>query len=199
MKSFKQSSHLPAPQAPRRCQDLAFLECRTGAVAALWAIWAVSLLEKPFSEELFPRLSFCSVATGFHYQTYSSCHPYSTQGVQTGTSWPMDKATTGAKKSSSITPFVQAIQAMLFISQRLGNWALHALRAQTSLWRGWAWSTFQVTSENGVCQAICAMMSLVNYEWGYVLFWATQPPWELWVQNRNRALKDLEPTPGAGS
>lgn len=90
VKSFKQSSHLPAPQAPQTCQDLAFLKCRIGALAALWAIWAVSLLEKPFSEEQFPRPSFCSVATGFHCQTYSSCPPYSTQGAQTGTSWLID-------------------------------------------------------------------------------------------------------------
>lgn len=93
MKSFKQRSQLPAPQAPWRCQDLAFLESRTGAFAALWATWAVSLLEKPFSEELFPRQSFCSVATAFHYRTYSLCHPWSTQGLQTGTSWligPLD-------------------------------------------------------------------------------------------------------------
>lgn len=94
MKSFKQGSRLPAPQAPRRCQDLAFLECRTRALAALWAIWAVSLLEKPFSEELFPGPSFCSVPTGFHYQTYSLCHPCSTQGLQTGTSWLIDPTDT---------------------------------------------------------------------------------------------------------
>lgn len=117
-----------------------FWSAGPGLFAALCAAWAVSLLEKPFSEELLPRLALCSIPTGLYYQTHSLCLPDSMQGVPRGPSQqidPMDTHPSHEPKSLHQLPHLsKRSKAWNSCARGSKNWALHALRVQSPLVKG---------------------------------------------------------------